>query len=163
MLPQSQTAGIERLYQEYQRPLIAHLTRLVEDRATAEDLLQDTFVKALRSWDGREAQGSVSAWLYRIATNTAYDHLRRRRRIRFSSLGDSEQYAPLAADHAIDEREPVHQALAKIPPAYRLPLVMHSYEGRSTHEIAEALGCSTSAVKTRLFRARERFRRAYES
>jgi DNA-directed RNA polymerase specialized sigma24 family protein len=48
-----------------------------------------------------------------------------------------------------------------LPPIYRVPLVLHSYEGRSTQEIATALGVTTSAVKTRLFRARERFRQVY--
>jgi len=56
----------------------------------------------------------------------------------------------------------VQAALKQIPPLYRIPLVLHMYEGRSTQEIADALGCSNSAVKTRLFRARERFRQVYQ-
>jgi RNA polymerase sigma-70 factor (ECF subfamily) len=62
----------------------------------------------------------------------------------------------------LDEQEPVQKALEQIPAMYRLPLVLHSYEGRGTQEIAAALGCSNSAVKTRLFRARERFRQVYQ-
>src|SRR5262245_6947809 len=107
------TAGFERLYQEYQRPLLAHLTRLVQDRATAEALCQETFIKAMRSWDGRDSQASVSAWLYRIATNTAYDYLRRGRRIRFSPLSESEPQSYAAPEEPIDEREPVLNALAQ--------------------------------------------------
>lgn len=156
-----QPAGFERLYQEFHRPLLAHLTRLVQDRATAEDLCQDTFIKAMRSWDGRDSQASVSAWLYRIATNTAYDYLRRGRRIRFLSFTNDDSAEPAAPETLHDEREDIQRALAQLPLAYRLPLVMHTYEGRSTLEIAEALGCSNSAIKTRLFRARERFRQAY--
>jgi RNA polymerase sigma-70 factor (ECF subfamily) len=170
MLPKTECrthagAFIEPLYEEYQRPILAHLNRLVGDREAAEDLCQETFIKALRAWEGRDPTASVAAWLYRIATNTAYDYLRRRRRIRFSPLIDTDQ--PPSGAHSmesrLDEREPVQNALAQLPPMYRLPLVLHSYEGHSTQEIAEALGCSNSAVKTRLFRARDRFRQVYRA
>src|SRR6185295_2131348 len=158
-------AYVELLYEEYQRPVLAYLTRLVSDREAAEDLCQETFIKAMRGWDQRDASASVTAWLYRIATNTAYDHLRRRRRIRFTALLDSD--LPPSGEHSmesrVDEQEPVRAALEQIPPMYRLPLVLHSYEGRGTQEIADALGCSNSAVKTRLFRARERFRQVYQT
>jgi len=158
-------ARIELLYEEYQRSLLAYLTRLVSDREAAEDLCQETFIKALRGWSERDPSASVGAWLYRIATNTAYDYLRRRRRIRFTPLVDIEP--PPTGDHSmesrLDEGEPVQRALAQLPPMYRLPLVLHSCEGRSTQEIADVLGVSNSAVKTRLFRARERFREVYQA
>lgn len=157
--------GIEMLYEEYQRALVAYLTRLVSDREAAEDLCQETFIKALRSWSQRDPAASVGAWLYRIATNTAYDYLRRRRRIRFMPLIDIEP--PPNGNHSmesrLDEGEPVLRALEQLPPMYRLPLVLHSCEGRSTQEIADTLGVSNSAVKTRLFRARERFREVYQA
>ncbi len=157
-------AYIEMLYEEYQRPLLAYLTRLVSDREAAEDLCQETFIKAMRGWEQRDTSASVTAWLYRIATNTAYDYLRRRRRIRFTALMDTDQ--PPSGAHSmesrVDEQEPVQKALEQIPAMYRLPLVLHSCEGHGTQEIAIALGCSNSAVKTRLFRARERFRQVYQ-
>lgn len=169
MLPMNETgshtgAYIELLYEEYQRPILAYLTRIVSDRETAEDLCQETFIKAMRGWTNRDPSASVAAWLYRIATNTAYDHLRRRRRIRFISLIDTDQ--PSGADDSmearVEEGEPVQHALAQLPAMYRLPLMLHSFEGRGTQEIANTLGCSNSAIKTRLFRARERFREVYQ-
>jgi RNA polymerase sigma-70 factor (ECF subfamily) len=152
------------LYTDYQRPVLAYLTRLVSDRETAEDLCQETFIKALRGWESRDPTASVVAWLYRIATNTAYDHLRRQRRIRFTPLVDTDEPNAdgMPLESHLDEREPVLRALAQLPAMYRLPLVLHSYEGRSTQEIADTLGVSNSAVKTRLFRARERFRQVYQ-
>ncbi|HWQ15718.1 MAG TPA: sigma-70 family RNA polymerase sigma factor [Roseiflexaceae bacterium] len=167
MIPQAEYragACVEMLYTDYQRPVLAYLTRLVSDRETAEDLCQETFIKALRRWESRDPTASVVAWLYRIATNTAYDYLRRQRRIRFTPLADGDEPnvegAPL--ESRLDEREPVLRALEQLPAMYRLPLVLHSYEGRSTQEIADTLGVSNSAVKTRLFRARERFRQVYQ-
>lgn len=162
---QASEQAVERLYQDYQRPVLAYLTRLISDHEAAEDLCQETFIKAMRGWGDKDPTASEAGWLYRIATNTAYDYLRRRQRIRFQPLDDGEQggtarWHPLESH--LDEQEPVRRALALLPEMYRLPLMLHSYEGRSTQEIASALGVSNSAVKTRLFRARERFRQVYQ-
>ncbi|MBC8159999.1 MAG: RNA polymerase sigma factor [Roseiflexaceae bacterium] len=157
-------AEIAELYTEYGGALLAHLRRLVSDREVAEDLCHETFIKALRSWHQRDQQGNAAAWLYRIATNTAYDHLRRRRRIQFTPLLDETSIATdRGTESRFAEQEPVHRALAQMPAIYRLPLIMHSCSGHSTQEIATKLGCSNSAVKTRLFRARERFREVYQA
>ena len=152
---------IAALYASYGLALLAYLRRMVDDHQTAEDLCQETFIKAMRGWEQRDTSASAVAWLYRIATNTAYDHLRRRRRIRFQPIEETSAYDSSLGESRIADQEPVQQALAQIPPMYRLPLVMHSCNGHSTREIASALGCSNSAVKTRLFRARERFREVY--
>lgn len=159
-----QYSSIETLYQDYQRPILAYLTRLVNDRETAEDLCQETFVKAIRHWAEHNPESSAVAWLYRIATNTAYDYLRRRRRICFLPLLESDPFPDdsRSMEARLDAHEPVHMALEQIPPIYRIPLMLHTCEGRSTHEIAERLGCSNSAIKTRLFRARQRFRQVYQ-
>jgi RNA polymerase sigma-70 factor (ECF subfamily) len=156
---------IERLYREHQRAIRAYLRRLISDDATAEDLCQETFLKALRSWEAHNPEASATSWLYRIATNTAYDYLRRRRQIRFTVLADAE---PLPPDHqqAMEGRfaiqEPLLRALAQLPTMYRLPLVLHTYAGYSLQEIAETLGCTSNAIKLRLFRARARFRQIYQ-
>src|SRR5262245_34086262 len=78
--------AVERLYDEYRRPLLAYLGRLVGDREAAEDLCQETFLKALRCWARHDPAASPVAWLYRIATNSAYDYLRRRRRAALAPL-----------------------------------------------------------------------------
>jgi RNA polymerase sigma-70 factor (ECF subfamily) len=153
---------IEALYEAHQAPLLAYLTRLVTDRTLAEDLCQETFLKALRHWEQRGQIANITAWLYRIATNTAYDHLRRRKRISFSSLA---QAAPALHDDGmmesrLHEQEPVRRTLAQLTPGARnLLLCIHA--GHSTHEIAAALDCSSAAVRLRVFRARERFRKIY--
>src|SRR5262245_33967369 len=80
---------VEMLYMSYHAAVLAYLSRLVDDRATAEDLCQETFLKVLRVWDSGAQIVNVSAWIYRIATNTAYDHLRRRRCVHFMPLCES--------------------------------------------------------------------------
>jgi RNA polymerase sigma-70 factor, ECF subfamily len=157
------TQAVERLYREHQRPILAYLTRLVGEREAAEDLCQETFLKVLRSWSQHDPAANVVGWLYRIATNSAYDYLRRRRRAVIAPLIDA---AALAGGHApgawLDEGEGVHHALAQLPARYRVPLLLHACAGHSLYEIANALGCSQAAVKMRLLRARARFRQVYQ-
>src|SRR5262249_62018560 len=103
------------------------------------------------------------AWLYRIATNTAYDELRRRGKIRFVSL-DTVLHAPTgtpAMESRFDEQEPVQRVLAQLPDQSRRLLVLRACAGHSTDELAAALACSHNALRLRLFRARQHFRQAY--
>jgi RNA polymerase sigma-70 factor (ECF subfamily) len=165
MTTQSNSAAhaIEMLYHTYQRPLAAYLARLIDDREAAEDLCQDTFFKALRGWHQHDPAANPVAWLYRIATNTAYDYLRRRRRSRLAPLIAAEGLAEACVlESHVDAREPVRSALAQLPPHYRAPLLLQVYAGHSTGEIAEQLGCTPDAVKMRLLRARARFRQLYQ-
>ena len=155
---------IERLYRDYQGPIHAYLTCLISDDATAEDLCQETFLKALRGWEAHNPKASATSWLYRIATNTAYDYLRRRR-IHFTVLTDADGLPPdrrQAMEGRFAMQEPVLQALAQLPAMERVPLVLHACAGYSLQEIAAALGCTSNAIKLRLSRARARFRQVYQ-
>jgi RNA polymerase sigma-70 factor, ECF subfamily len=136
---------------------------MVGDHEAAEDLCQETFLKALRSWAQHDPQANAVAWIYRIATNTAYDHLRRHRRVRFTALVEQDPLPSGAhtMESRVAEGEPVRTTLEQLPARYRDLLVLHAYEGHSTREIATALGCTDIAVKMRLFRARARFREIY--
>jgi RNA polymerase sigma-70 factor (ECF subfamily) len=152
--------SIECLYQRHQSRIIAYLTRLVRDRADAEDLCQETFLKAIRGWSGRTSTATTMAWLYRIATNTAYDHLRRRaaRPLDYSERLLSHAPAPAPEWDTIDL---VRQTLARLPARYRWPLILHMCQGYSLDETAAELGCSYNAVKMRLLRARTCFQQIY--
>jgi RNA polymerase sigma-70 factor (ECF subfamily) len=157
-------AAIEALYRAQHATLLAYLMRLVGERAAAEDLCHETFLKALRGWDQHAEVANPSAWLRRIATNTAYDYLRRRRRIRFAPLDETTR-PPDAADSIesrLHEQEPVRRVLAQLSPQARRLLLCAS-AGHSTEELAAALECTGAAVRLRLFRARQQFRRAYHT
>jgi RNA polymerase sigma-70 factor (ECF subfamily) len=159
----SEDISIECLYQAHQRRLTAYLARLVRDHTVAEDLCQETFLKALRGWAGRRSAATTTAWLYRIATNTAYDYLRRRRAAG-APLRYSDRLLNLtpAPERQLDAAELVRQTLERMPSRYRLPLIMHVCQGYNLDEIAAALDCSYDAVKMRLFRARESFQQVYQ-
>jgi RNA polymerase sigma-70 factor (ECF subfamily) len=154
-------AAIDALYRAQYRPLLAHLQRLVGDVSAAEDLCHETFLKALRAWDQQAEILNADAWLRRIATNAAYDYLRRCRRIQFAPLDEAALPASAASmESRLHDQEPVWRVLAQLsPPARRLLLCANA--GHSTEELAAALHCSDTAVRLRLFRARQQFRRAY--
>jgi RNA polymerase sigma-70 factor (ECF subfamily) len=169
MLPSTEhdsctATAIEALYRAQHATLLTYLTRLVGDRAAAEDLCHEAFLKALRGWNQQIRIANPSAWLRRIATNTAYDYLRRCRRIHFAPLDEATRPADAAdaIESRLHEQEPVRRVLAQLSPQARR-LLLWASAGHSTEELAAALECSDVAVRLRLFRAREQFRRAYRA
>jgi RNA polymerase sigma-70 factor (ECF subfamily) len=161
--PAGREATFEQLFHNYQQSIYVYLCRLVGDQKQAEDLTQDTFVKAYRALPRLPADANVKAWLYRIATNTALDWLRRRRLVSWLPLFERDNHPAVCTAFADTSLESVavQQALGRLPVRYRAPLVLYACQGLSTQEIADILELSRSAVKTRLFRAREKFRRLY--
>jgi RNA polymerase sigma-70 factor (ECF subfamily) len=155
------TTVIGQLYLAYQQPIQRYLERLVHNRETAEDLVHETFIKALQRWD-QHTPTSVPSWLYRIATNTAYDYLRRKRLVKMTRLTD--EYATTcrtpAMETRIDDAEPIVAALQHIPKHYRLPLLLVA-AGYEHKDIAAVLNCNVNTIKTRVYRGRMRFREIY--
>lgn len=153
--------SIEQVYADYYQPIQRYLERLVRHHETAEDLAHETFIKALRHWEQLEQTTSVRGWLYRIATNTAYDHLRRGRRVAMVPLLHDQAAHTAAHEPQIDDAEPVRVALKNISDMYRIPLLLHIWAGYPLQDIADALGLNVATVKTRVHRARAQFRRLY--
>ncbi len=158
------------LFEAYRQPLFAYLYRLVGDPGSAEDVVQDVFLRAYQALPRLAPGANRRAWLYRIATNAARD-LFRRRKVRqwlpFLGSDDTDSSIPdesaalAQPDLPADERLAVHEALQSLDATYRVPLILFSVEGLSTQEIAEVLGIGQSAVKMRLSRARTMFQSAY--
>jgi RNA polymerase sigma-70 factor (ECF subfamily) len=155
--------AIAGLYAEHAPTIVRHLERLTHSRETAEDLAQETFLKALRSWGQLASGENVRAWLFRIATNTAYDEFRRRRQRVTTTLTDvhADTLAAEQTDSTLDEAEPILAALARLPARYRVPLLLQGYAGYPLSEIAAALGWKEGTVKSRLHRARAQFQKYY--
>jgi RNA polymerase sigma-70 factor, ECF subfamily len=150
--------AVEQLYLAHHRPITAYLARLVGDRETAEDLCQETFLKAMRGWAGHDPQASAVGWLYRIATNAAYDNLRRGKILRWTSLDAAASISGEASqEQRLVDRATVRAALACLPPSYRAALLL-ACVGYSAGEMAGALGCSDTAIRMRLYRARAQLR-----
>jgi len=162
-----QAWSFERIYDEYKTPIYNYIYHLVGNREQADDLTQDTFLKAFKALPKMDANLKLSAWLYRIATNTSYDALRRRKLIAWLPWQDLD-HEPADVESAdpqetIGTSELVHAALKRMPRHYRAALLLYTQEGFSYAEIASTLNIAESGVKMYLSRARHSFREHFRA
>ena len=157
--------AFDEMFTRYHGRIYGYLLGMVGDAEQAQDLTQDTFLKAYKALP-RTPDLVLPAWLYRIATNTALDALRHRRRLTWLPFtpDDEERWAAPGADlpTRCAEREAVQSALARLTPPQRACLLLRARDGLSVAEAARALGLSPATVKVTLSRAKERFRAAYD-
>jgi len=144
------------LYERYKRPLFAYCYRLLSDRHKAEDAEHEAFLKAYASLDGLKHASLFRVWLFRIARNEVYGHLRKHSNRHHEDanavwIGET----PLDTLVALERRELVRNALRSLKDEYREVVVLREYEGFSYSEIAEIMGDTESSVKSRLFKARK--------
>ena len=146
-------AAFDRLTGEYLRPLYWHVRRLVVSHEEAEDVVQETFVRAYdRIGAFRGGDGELRAWLYSIATRAALSALRRRRRSIFVSLDAvSRELAGAAAEAAGPDADEVsvrfQQAVLGLPEKQRLVFNLRYYDGLPYAEIARILGQREESLK----------------
>jgi RNA polymerase sigma-70 factor (ECF subfamily) len=156
---------VERLFRTYHDGLVRYLTRRLGDRDRAEEVAQETFVRALR----QERIDSERSWLYAVATNLVRDEARRdeRRRRQLQLLADEARAAELEPPgptqlERAQEAALARRALDQLAERDRSALLMRE-EGLDYDEIAAALGLSRGSVGTTLARARRRLAEAYET
>jgi RNA polymerase sigma-70 factor (ECF subfamily) len=149
------------LVAHHQQPLGGYLFHLLGDRELALDLTQDTFVRAYTALSATRPGLAIRAWLFRIATNLAYDVLRRRRRIAWLPLAVVETRIASQDAAPTEEQELVRLALGSLRPEEQVVLVLCTIEQHTLGQVAATLSTSPDAVRKRLSRAKERFRQAY--
>ncbi len=174
-------AGREAAYRElirrYERPIFSLIYRMVRDRELAEDLSQETFVKALNAIDSYRPEYKFSSWIFKIANNAAIDHLRRRELKTLSldgaphaqtadaieatalQIGDRGE-TPLEELEARELGGAIEEAIGRLRPEYRSCILLRHVEGRPYEEIAEILELPLGTVKTYIHRARNELREA---
>lgn len=167
LVQRDEPTGFEALSARNRTLVVRYLSRMVRNRAVAEELAQDVFLRVYRSRHSYEPSARFSTWLYRIATNVALNHFRDDRR-RMHNVSLDWQDAERARREAPDGRPLIEDALAReatareirhavlsLPPKQRAAVIMHKYEELEYAEIAAVLGCTPSAVKALMFRAYE--------
>jgi RNA polymerase sigma-70 factor (ECF subfamily) len=174
---QGREAAFRELIRRYERPLFSLVYRMVRDRETAEELAQDTFVKALNNIDRYSPEFKLSSWLFKIANNLAIDHLRKARLPTVSLSGSPDAAtaaeveatsfevaantpSPLEALEARELGSSIERAIGRLRPEYRSCILMRHVEGRSYEEIATTLDLPLGTVKTYIHRARNELRKA---
>ncbi len=170
-----QQAAYRELVRRYERPIFALVFRMVRDRELAEDLAQETFVKALNAIESYRPEFKFSSWIFKIANNAAIDHLRRRELDTLSLDGSPHAETPEAIEAtalqigdrqetALEEVEArelggeIEAAIARLRPEYRSCILLRHVEGRPYEEIADILGLPLGTVKTYIHRARNELR-----
>lgn len=144
---QNPNIGMKLLMDAYQERLYWHIRRLVVLHDDAQDLLQETFLKAYRSFDGFKGNSSLFSWLYRIATNVTLSYLRSQNRE--TSLLDDAKGLQADSYFEFTNREAValQKAIHSLPPKQQAVFNMRYYDEMSFHEIAEANECTESSAK----------------
>ena len=164
--------GFEELVRRYQRPIAAYVYRMVGDYEAALDLTQEVFIKVYNSLRRYRSEFKFSTWIYKIAHNSAVDHLRRQggREQALLREFDGEQYdlpveshrpSPEQESERAERRAEIEQVVSQLPTAYRELVVLRHSHDLSYDEIAEVTGLPLGTVKNRLFRAREVMRREF--
>ena len=164
-------AAFEQIVRRYQRPVIGLIVRMTGDRALAEDLAQDTFVKAFRHLASFDATRRLSSWLFRIAHNTTLDALRRldRHVVDLEGLPDGDARRDPAAPALPDGVEQaalgaaLNQALQALRPGYRAAVALRYDQELPFDEIGRILGVPEATARSYVHRARKELARSLEA
>lgn len=153
----------EALYGMYKARVFGLACRYTYDPVAAEDLLQDIFIKIFAHLGDVRDVATMSAWVYRIALNACYSHLRSKRlRSRTMVPLSAIEGGPGEATYDTHETElkgPIEEALRELPPRLRSVFTLHDMDGFKHGEISRILGCSVGTSKSQLFKARLRMRK----
>jgi RNA polymerase sigma-70 factor (ECF subfamily) len=169
-------ARFEEIALPHMQALYSAALRLTRNRQDAEDLVQETFLRAFRGFDGFEEGTNVRAWLYKILTNTYINAYRaNRRRPDTTDVEEVEElylYRRLGADQAQVDRsaedelfeqitdDEVKQAIEALPEQFRIAVLLADVEGFSYKEIAEITGVPVGTVMSRIHRGRKALQKA---
>ena len=163
-------ASFAILLEKHRLPVIHFLYRMVQNQGVAEELAQEVFLRVYRSRGSYEPTAKFTTWLFRIATHLALNSLRDGKNRRLEErLDDDSGDAPSrqVSDQrpSVEQRmvhearlEEIRRAVAMLPEKQRAAVLMHKYEEMEYSQIAKALDCSESAIKSLLFRAYETLR-----
>jgi RNA polymerase sigma-70 factor (ECF subfamily) len=161
-------SAFAELVDRHKRPVFGLIARLVPDRAQAEDLAQEVFIRVYRGLPYFRGTARLSTWIYRIVVNLCHEARARRRP--GASLDETDEhgrkkYEPGAHDPAYRElefRDRLEKAMAELPENYRVLVAAHYLDGVKYEDLAEALDLPLGTVKTHLHRAKRQLRRILE-
>ncbi len=154
------TDAFELLFSRHLRAIINFSFRFVRNRAMAEELAQEIFLKVYAGASGYEAQAKFTTWLYRIATNVCLNEVRKPRFLAVHEplaealrIGSAEAHGDRLQRQAVSRA--IRQALDQLPGKQRVAFILNKYQELSYAEVSEIMGTSEQAVKSLIHRAKE--------
>ena len=169
LVSRGDSGAFEQLVERHQRLVVGTVGRMLGNTSDAEDIAQQVFVRVWKSAKRYVPRAKFTTWLLKITRNLVFNELRRRSRHPQVSLQaeSEEEERPIRDEHAVapdasllehELQKAIDAAIANLPEAQRLAVILRRYEELSYEEIAETLDQSVSAVKSLLFRARTELR-----
>jgi len=163
------TVAYEKLVRRYQERIYATIYHMTANHEDANDLAQETFIKAYRALSSFKGDSSFYTWLYRIAVNKTINFLKQRKNRLYLSLNDLDLNAENDPDLValVSERTPrrdlnlvelqqrLNEAMLKLSETHRLVVTLHDIQGLSHEEIGRIMDCNIGTVRSRLFYARQ--------
>jgi len=168
-------SAFNQVLQAYRKRILGTIARLIGKPEDVEDVGQEVFLRLYYSLDQLRTPEVFEPWLYRLTVNAAYDYLRRQRRRHESRMSDLSEQQVMMADASAGGkrsnedarrtriREQVQSLLDKVSTEDRILLMLKEVEGLSLKELEKIYKINENALKVRLFRARQRVLKAYES
>lgn len=154
-----------RFVSEHFRRIFGQIYHLVQNVADAQDLTQESFIKALQRQEQLKDEQKAARWLSRIATNTAIDFLRRSGRASFCEIEDAPESHAESPEQILlrsEHREYLEDGLRLLSPRERAALILRDVEGLPAEEVAKRLNCSKATVRSHIANGRTKFRRYME-
>jgi RNA polymerase sigma-70 factor (ECF subfamily) len=142
--------ALEEIVSKYQKPIFFFILRMVWNETDAADLLQKTFINALRNIRRFDRRSNLKTWLYRIAINVCKNHFRddpRRREVNIEGMVFFDEKNPLDQIISEEERKGLSLALNDLPEKQRYTVILKVYQGLRYREIAAITGCSEGTAK----------------
>lgn len=153
---------LEELYQKYKTPIYNYLYRSTLNQHSAEELMQETFLKAFQSIHRFRGESSLKTWLFTIARNTYLNEQNKKKR-KLERLGDSEEFSDHKDDYsALNEKLLIQKILLHLPEKMRTMLLLRDQNGLTYKEIAKVLDETEGQVKIGIYRARKKFKMLYK-
>lgn len=157
------TASFACLIDKYGKPIHGLILRVVGNKEDAEELAQDTFLKAFKSLPSFKGDCGFSTWIYRIAYNSAISHVRKRRQEflaieedAMESVAEEEEEEMFGEDGPEERIRKLEEALTRIPPDERALILLFYWKGKSVEELTTITGLTASNIKVKLYRIRKK-------
>ena len=165
---QGDKTAFDLLVIKYQQRIINLVTRFVRNQSDAQDVTQEAFIKAYRAMPNFRGESAFYTWMYRIAVNTAKNHLAVQSRRPVAAERDITEIEQIEGDNALKDyatpehmllrdeiQETIIKAIENLPDELKMAITLREAEGLSYEDIASAMDCPIGTVRSRIFRARE--------